>query len=422
MTTEADKKILALAESFRKNPDFPVAVLHSLARTVLVREQKATLPLYDLDAGSFAAKNWSELGFDARLRVMAGQELAMSFTGKVKNPGEKIKDLPDEAFAACNTPKETASLIFALSSVAGEGMTYSSSGSTGTPKRTAHSWEMLAQELFALDIWIPDFSQLFALTPVHHSYGFMLSVLIPAYRNRPFKVLPPLSPLVREKLEAETLVVAFPDFWRNMPHEGYTPPANITCISATAPWPAAGQQALSNSGYASLVEMYGSSENGVIGCRTKPDAYYELLPFFSRGASLSGSAGYALRRDFPGEGIAEVPAQDHLDWQDEAHFLPLKRLDSAVQVSGINVYPARIADKISMHPGVKDCKARLMRPEEGWRMKAFVVPADGWSEADLRPALRAYCQQHFSAPERPGSFAFGDELPKTIFGKDADWQ
>jgi acyl-coenzyme A synthetase/AMP-(fatty) acid ligase len=86
-----------------------------------------------------------------------------------------------------------------------------------------------------------------------------------------------------------------------------------------------------------------------------------------------------------------------------------------LQVWGVNVCPERVAETIRSHPDVTDCKVRLMRPDEGTRLKAFVVleePEDGAIEdnGDARRELK-----------RPASLTFGAGVPRNEQGKVADW-
>ena len=64
-----------------------------------------------------------------------------------------------------------------------------------------------------------------------------------------------------------------------------------------------------------------------------------------------------------------------------------------------------------------------MRPEEGARLKAFVVPRPGWTAAgtDAQAALRAWIDQELAPAERPRAIRFGAYLPATPAGKPADW-
>jgi 4-coumarate--CoA ligase len=93
-----------------------------------------------------------------------------------------------------------------------------------------------------------------------------------------------------------------------------------------------------------------------------------------------------------------------------------------VQIGGINVFPARVADILHRHPKVRDCAVRMMRPEEGTRLKAFVVPSDeAASGHDLTQELRQWLATQLEMVSMPKSFSFGPILPRTSSGKLVDW-
>jgi acyl-coenzyme A synthetase/AMP-(fatty) acid ligase len=93
-----------------------------------------------------------------------------------------------------------------------------------------------------------------------------------------------------------------------------------------------------------------------------------------------------------------------------------------VQVGGVNVFPERVREVLKRHPAVADAAVRLMRPGEGTRLKAFVVPkvttADG---EELGADLRAWMEQELTAPERPKAIRLGPALPVGSAGKSTDW-
>ena len=101
--------------------------------------------------------------------------------------------------------------------------------------------------------------------------------------------------------------------------------------------------------------------------------------------------------------------------------MPTGRRDNAVQVGGVNVYPARIAAKIQSLPEIAACAVRPMRPEEGTRLKAFIVPFREENTQELKRSLRRRLKQMLSAEECPVSFSFGPSLPRNSMGKLADW-
>ena len=74
------------------------------------------------------------------------------------------------------------------------------------------------------------------------------------------------------------------------------------------------------------------------------------------------------------------------------------------------------------HPAVADITVRLMRPEEGSRLKAFVVPAvDASAYNELRAELHRFAAATLAPRERPGAYSFGPALLRTEMGKLADW-
>jgi acyl-coenzyme A synthetase/AMP-(fatty) acid ligase len=94
------------------------------------------------------------------------------------------------------------------------------------------------------------------------------------------------------------------------------------------------------------------------------------------------------------------------------------RKDAVVQVRGAKVIPQRVADYIRSHPSVKDCCVRLMRPEEGDRLKAFVV----WrGEANAGREMEEWLFRKLQPDEIPASIVFGHRLPRNEMGKLSDW-
>ncbi len=177
---------------------------------------------------------------------------------------------------------------------------------------------------------------------------------------------------------------------------------------------------------ARLIEVYGSTETAGVGYRERDRSPYRLLPERTRH-------GDGLRLPLGLEGAVSVvePADlpDSLEWVDDEHFRPVDRRDGAVQVRGVNVYPAKVERVLREHPEVEDAAVRAVDDEAGRRLKAYVVPTRSDPEAgpsvepaaELEQRLRAYAAAELSAPERPAVYRFGDELPRNALGKLSDW-
>jgi 4-coumarate--CoA ligase (photoactive yellow protein activation family) len=302
----------------------------------------------------------------------------------------------------------------------GAALTFRTSGSTGNPKRCTHTLATLEQEAAALASLVPGRRRILSAVPSHHIYGFLFTVLLPRQVAGPGAIdvidLRQAGPAALAGMaRAGDLVVAHPSWWeaaaRLMPAFG----RDIVGVTSTAPCPDTLADALAGAGLR-LLQVYGSSETAGVGWRDRASVPFALLPHWAR---LDDPA--SLVRALPDGTTRRYPLQDRLDWADAAHFLPAGRIDGAVQVGGLNVFPAYVAQVLAGHPHVREAAVRLMRPDEGRRLKAFVVVAPGADVDALRAALPAWAAARLTAPERPVAWTFGPRLPRQASGKGADW-
>jgi hypothetical protein len=133
-----------------------------------------------------------------------------------------------------------------------------------------------------------------------------------------------------------------------------------------------------------------------------------------QGESLERAMADGQRRIYP--------LQDRLDWSGADRFRPAGRVDQAVQVGGVNVFPGYVTDVLKLHPQVADASVRLMRADEGHRLKAFVVAREPAPQLEaLRTQLHGWLGERLSAAECPAAISFGPALPRGASGKLADW-
>jgi 4-coumarate--CoA ligase (photoactive yellow protein activation family) len=298
-----------------------------------------------------------------------------------------------------------------------EWITFRTSGSSGKPKPCRHRVADLEQEVSLHADSYRELRRVVTLVPRHHIYGFLWTTMLAAQVG--IEVVDArwwTSPKLADEIRPGDLLVGTPSIWPRLSEGGKKFPSSVKAVTSGAPCPEAIFRELQAQGLA-VSEIYGTSETGGIGRRESAGQPFELLSFWSRSnisdALSRQSDQSGDRREF------EVP--DWVEWLDERRFAVGGRKDEAVQVLGTNVYPGRVADLILSHPGVKECAVRLMRAEEGARLKAFVVPRSaGVSPVDsdqLSTWLRGQLQPH----ERPGSIIVGTELPRGETGKLADW-
>jgi 4-coumarate--CoA ligase (photoactive yellow protein activation family) len=298
-------------------------------------------------------------------------------------------------------------------------LTFRTSGSSGQPKSCTHQLAWLWQEADALHAVLGDHRRVLSAVPCHHIYGFLFTVLLPqtmgldAGQVIDMRASGPAA--LANALQPGDMVVAHPDYWRALLQLGITFPQDIIGTSSGAPCPDDIARGLREAGLSRLVQMFGSSETAGIGWREHEAAPYVCLPYLH-----ADSAG--LLRKLPDGTTVTLSLPDHLDWEDDQHFRPRGRRDHVVQVGGVNVSPARAAQVLEAHPAVLQASVRLMRHDEGNRLKAFVVPRSATQNSQaLANELASWVRDRLAPPERPATFAFGDQLPRQGNGKPADW-
>ena len=303
-------------------------------------------------------------------------------------------------------------------------LAFSSSGFTGQPVHHATATALLAQEVqTALAPMFADRTRILALVPRHHIYGFLFTVLLPKCLGVPVVERAPIAiPSLINQFAGGDLVIAFPLFWDGAAKLGTAFPGGVQGTTSTGPCSPDTIRALIRLGLGRMTEIYGSTETIGMGARHDVDAPYELFPYWSRQATFDGSSDM-LSRKLPDGGVKEsIPVPDLVDWDSPRHFRPLRRKDKMVQVAGHNVNPQVVEDTLRKHPLVQNCTVRLMRPEEGFRLKAFVIPAitDELSDEEKR-TLHLWLKEELPAHAVPKAISFGHALPMNELGKLCDW-
>lgn len=299
-----------------------------------------------------------------------------------------------------------------------ECLTFRTSGSSGKPKACVHRVADLKEEVQVHADAYGGCRRVVTLVPRHHIYGFLWTVMLPAELGVEVIDGRRWTPArLKTELRAGDLVVSTPATWQHISERIDGFPDSVMGVSSTAACPAALFGQLQMQGLA-LTEIYGSSETAGIGRRSAVERPFALLAFWNPG--LSSNCLTRKSADDEGGGVREFEIPDRLDWCDEKHFFVQGRRDNAVQVLGSNVYPERVADLIRRHAAVQDCAVRLMRAEEGHRLKAFVVLRDEANEAE-RAEVTDWLSGKLAPCERPGNIVFGRVLPRNEMGKLADW-
>lgn len=293
-------------------------------------------------------------------------------------------------------------------------ITFLTSGSTGNSKHCVHPLSMLLEESYGLKPLFGQVRRVVSFVPSSHLYGFTFTVMLPHMLDVPVVCLPALpSQNWDALLQTGDLLVGFPLFWQYILKSGTHFKPGLHALSATAPCKDEIINGLFQVGISYFTEIYGASETGVIGTRHCAGEAFTLMPFWQ----LSEDKTKIKRLSQP----TWTAIPDNVEFSPDGKTLrPLGRKDLCVQVAGLNVFPKRVEKILSSHPAVQDCRVRLMRPEEGTRLKAFVVLKEGFS-AEILSQLRAYLQARLTVHEMPRAFTFGEHLPYAALGKDCDW-
>jgi long-chain acyl-CoA synthetase len=298
-----------------------------------------------------------------------------------------------------------------------EHITFRSSGSTGSPKRCTHRLARLGAEAREHAERHPDCRRVLSMIPSHHIYGFIWAALLPRHLDIPVVDVRLWSPSrIAREIQGRDLLLGVPANWSLLARGIDLFPKGVCGISSGAPCPPALFDQVRRAGV-DLTEIYGSSETAGIGFRQSADEPFTLLPHWKR----TDSADWLT----PGQQDAEsmsIPLPDYVGWESDRTFRVAGRRDGAVQVNGNNVFPGKVADVMRSCPGVRDCGVRLMRVEEGDRLKAFIV----WDQEMVQPeraedTLRRWAEQNLQPFERPATYKFGGSLPVNDMNKFADW-
>lgn len=348
---------------------------------------------------------------------------------------EELMEVAGNFTTMFDLPSRTPSLLLSLPTLGAWALTgyamwekspetivFSTSGSTGTPTTCRQPFTLLKQEIQAQARIFQGCSRILTLVPRHHIYGFLFSVLLPKTLNIPVYDLPPVpSPSMLATLTKNDLVVAFPLFWKSLAKMDHPIPDDIRGVTSTGPCPPEIIHTLLNNGLKQMTEVYGSSETGGLGARSHPDDAYTLLPFWQPHPEEEQDPTQVTRVLPDGSRTSPYDMPDLVHWDTTRTFRPIGRKDKAVQVAGVNVYPEKIAAIIQTHPDVHACTVRLMRPDEGTRLKAFIVSGiKSWDDAQHK-AFRTWLAEHLSSAEIPKALTWGETLPVNAMGKVTDW-
>ena len=368
-------------------------ILNDLFRTELATGQTDSLAVFDTANDN----QWETL--PAEIKQTCEEKAALTF-GYMMRSFSSFERMTDYAYASYLKNQQISFLVPDVS---------------GAPKIYTHTSNMTWEESRAL---IPLFKQtkrIVSLVPTNYFYGFMFSLIMPHALQIPVITLPALPVQSWQTLlQSGDLVVGFPLFWKYWLRGGNHFPAGVLVLSSTQLCPDETITGLLNAGAERFIEIYGSTKTGCVAWREKANTMFEILPFWD--ISLKEKEPL-LRRSYVNF-WQRLP--DHALVKSERFLYPTARLDASVKIAGMTVYPKRTEDELASHPAVKTCRVRLMRPEEGDRLKAFIVLNEGYGPEQIGE-IHTYLSKKLTTHEIPRTFTFGEMIPTSATGKETDW-
>jgi acyl-coenzyme A synthetase/AMP-(fatty) acid ligase len=263
------------------------------------------------------------------------------------------------------------------------------SGSTGTPTEHPKSWRTLrlgalndAGMLFGD---APAHMEMLATIPPQHMWGFEASILLPLVAPIAISDRSPLLPADMRSASAQLrrprVLVSSPVHLDAFA-DGCGEPIDIDYIlAATAPMSQALAQRLETRFGATVIEIFGSSETGMLASR-RP-AHDDIWHISERFRLTVRRAGAVIEADHLD---AETCLSDRIELLDDRRFRWLGRGQDMVNIAGKRGSVAELNRLLAAVPGVDDSVVFLPSPAAK-RLAALVV-APGLEPSAILNALR----------------------------------
>lgn len=329
-------------------------------------------------------------------------------------------DLPQIRYPATATNQQHQSGTFIIPKIDSQQRiaVLFTSGTTGIPQPHPKIWGSLVSsvqsEAMRLGLAHDTQCALVGTVPPQHMYGFESTVLMAWLSGNALSHAQPFYPadICRSlaALPMPRVLVSSPVHLRALLDSGLELPEISRVVSATAPLPAQLAQEIEARCHAPLMEIYGSTETGLIATRrTTQSAEWQLLP----GIKLAVKGD----RVFAYGGHVETPILmgDMLEPVTDERFLLHGRIADLVNIAGKRHSLASLNHLLNTIPGVMD--GAFYMPDETshnhvTRLAACVV-APGMDAPHLLAALR----EHIDPVFLPRPLLFVDALPRNSTGK-----
>lgn len=273
---------------------------------------------------------------------------------------------------------------------------FASSGTGGQVRMHVHSVQVLEEEVAFLQSLFQKPEAIISLVPAYHIYGFLFGVLLPAQWNLNTVWDQGAQPGDQPQ---NNFYIGTPSHWQYLYDSYGAQPSILRGVSSGAPLDQTLYQKMHEKGW-QLADVYGSTETGGIGYRMQPDKPFVLFPYWTWVKEIDGSVALQHRQRKPA-----VASMDRMQQLNEREFELLGRLDGAVQVGGINIYPDHIAYLIKQIKGVNKCSVYAKALSGHTRLYGTIYLQENTPEA--QQLCLKQMRQLLSDAEYPASIHFG---------------
>ena len=294
------------------------------------------------------------------------------------------------------------------------------SGSTGLPCIVNKSISNLMKEANCIAQSFDWSAQAIVGTvPAQHLYGLTFTILLPWVLAVPLVDEVPFYPRdiarVVSQSNAATLI-SVPAHY-NVLLKNEFKAASLNCLSATAPLPQRTAKNWYRLNQKPILEIYGSTETGVIGFRRQSDdqnwVLFPGIKLSSKSKSLMLSSAF-LHPDLG----TEFQIADQLILTGENTFVLLGRKDAVIKIAGKRISLAEIEQALLECSGITDAAVLAVDVQGLARDKAIWAVVVAQTDClDAVSALRLELAQKIEATRIPKRFLFVDKLPRNSSGK-----
>lgn len=318
--------------------------------------------------------------------------------------GIRISAIPEDACKDSELPEPDAAHLAAI---------LFTSGSTGKPVAHGKTWGSLVAGARALGTRLGPVggSTVIGTIPAQHMFGLETTIMLPwqngmsVYPKRP--LLPADLDVAAVSAQAPCWLMTSPIHLRACIADGLSVRGLVGAISSTMPLGPALARAAEGLWQIPVLEIYGSTEAGMIAIRRPArDERWQLCP----GVRLRTQG----RKLWVEGGHIATPQQitDQLAQQDDRHFTLHGRASDIIKIAGKRTTLAALNAALNRIEGVQDGVFFVPEGRARARLAAFVV-APNRSVVEIRAALR----QHIDHAFLPRPLRLVSSLPREATGK-----